>query len=211
MSLFNVTYKYLTTGVIYCCVTLVSIGPLQASNIDPYNTGQIYAYGENIGWINFKPNQGPGVSITNSTFSGMAWGENIGWINFDTNQASVIFDVNGNFSGFAWAENAGWINFTGVSINAAGEIRGYAWGENIGRINFAPNNKPILTDVITPSVCESSGSNTNFEWLEAVSINYKPHTSGNNAGYADFYDSVTMNVQHGNNNIELTPGFSSGS
>lgn len=27
-----------------------------AENIDPYDDGSQYAYGENIGWVNFEPN-----------------------------------------------------------------------------------------------------------------------------------------------------------
>ncbi len=44
-----------------------------------------YAWGTNVGWINFKPTHG-GVTINTSSgdFSGYAWGENVGWINFNS-------------------------------------------------------------------------------------------------------------------------------
>ena len=46
--------------------------------------------------------------------NGFAWGENIGWVNFDTSVAGTDrarFDAAaGRFRGYAWGENVGWIN-----------------------------------------------------------------------------------------------------
>src|SRR4030067_1169647 len=121
-----------------------------AENIDPDNDGSQYAYGENVGWINFEPSQGEGVTVTDSAVTGKAWGENIGWINLSSATGGVVNDGAGNLSGYAWGENVGWINFAptggGVTINpVTGVFSGYAWGENVGWINFAPNGKPIKT------------------------------------------------------------------
>jgi len=114
-----------------------------AGNIDPANK---FAYGENIGWINFDPSQGGGVTVTDSTITGKAWGENIGWINLSPATGGVANDGAGNLSGYAWGENIGWINFNGVTINpSSGEFSGYAWGENIGWINFVPSGNPVKT------------------------------------------------------------------
>jgi len=121
-----------------------------AGNIDPDNDGSQYAWGENVGWINFEPSQGEGVTVTDSVVTGKAWGENIGWINLSPATGGVLHDGAGNLSGYAWGENVGWINFNptgaGVKIDTAtGAFSGKAWGENIGWINFAPNGKPIKT------------------------------------------------------------------
>jgi hypothetical protein len=106
-----------------------------------------YAWGENIGWINFGTTQG-NVHITDSEMTGYAWGENIGWISLNCSNDSscstvdykVSNDGEGNLSGYAWSENTGWINFNptygGVSIDSSGNFSGYAWGENIGWIVF---------------------------------------------------------------------------
>jgi len=57
---------------------------LCAENIDPAEDGSQYAYGENVGWINFDPTYG-GVTIdSDGDFDGWAWGENIGWIHFQS-------------------------------------------------------------------------------------------------------------------------------
>lgn len=103
-----------------------------------------YAWGENIGWINFGTSQGD-VHITDSGLSGYALGENTGWLNLD----NVTNDGAGNLSGYAWGENIGWINFAptngGVIINSSGEFTGSALGENTGWIIFDCDYK-VKTD-----------------------------------------------------------------
>jgi large repetitive protein len=128
-------------------LSFLSTAPALAENID---SSSHYAYGENVGWINFKPSQGPGVTVTDSVLTGYAWGENIGWIKLDPANGGVLNDGAGNLSGYAWGENIGWINFApsggGVKINTStGVFSGYAWGENIGWINFAPSNGGVTT------------------------------------------------------------------
>ena len=113
----------------------------RAENIDPDYDGSQYAYGENVGWLNFEPSLGPGVQVSSGQLSGFVWGENIGWINLGpSTYGGVVNDGVGNLSGFAWGENVGWINFGpsygGVSIDGAGDFDGWAWGENIGWINL---------------------------------------------------------------------------
>ncbi len=121
-----------------------------AENIDPYEDDSQYAYGENVGWLNFEPNEGPGVTVSATKLIGKVWGANIGWINLDPNDTDpntgVRNDGAGRLSGFAWGENVGWINFNpkvpndandhGVTIEKNGNFSGWAWGENIGWIHF---------------------------------------------------------------------------
>jgi len=112
-----------------------------AGNIDPYEDGSQYAYGENVGWLNFKPNQGDGVQVSSGDVQGLLWAENIGWVNLSpASYGGVVNDGAGNLSGYAWGENVGWINFGpnhgGVTIDGSGNFAGWAWGENIGWVNF---------------------------------------------------------------------------
>lgn len=132
-------------------VLIFIISPASAENIDP---GNKYAYGENIGWVNFEPNgAGPtgGATVSKVKLTGYIWTENIGWINLSpASYGGVLNDGHGNLSGYAWGENVGWINFDpefsgtnyGVKIDADGNFSGYAWGENIGWINF--NNADLF-------------------------------------------------------------------
>ncbi len=111
-----------------------------APNIDPYDDDSQYAYGENIGWLNFEPSEGPGVTVTDTEVTGFVWAENIGWVNLAPNYGGVTNDRSGNLGGYAWGENVGWINFNptggGVTIDNEGNFDGRAWGENIGWIHF---------------------------------------------------------------------------
>lgn len=136
-----------------------------AGNIDPNNDGSKYAYGENVGWINFEPLLGNGVTVTDDAVAGYAWSENIGWINLSPVNGGVVNDGAGNLSGYAWGENVGWINFAptgaGVSIDpSTGEFSGYAWGENVGWIAFAPNGGGVKTLWKIPDAGGDDGTDT---------------------------------------------------
>ena len=135
-------------SVLAGCLVLC-FGNLYAENIDPDDDGSQYAYGENVGWLNFEPSQGPGVHVSQTDLSGYVWTENVGWINLSpSSYGGVVNDGAGNLSGYVWAENAGWISFScdntiscgtvnyGVTIDSDGNFDGWAWGENIGWIHF---------------------------------------------------------------------------
>ena len=99
------------------------------SSIDAVNK---HAWGENIGWTNWRdagsPSGAQGVVIHNAYLAGFVWAENLGWINLGdgspangvayANATGADFgvnrdDVSGELSGLAWGENVGWINFAG--------------------------------------------------------------------------------------------------
>lgn len=147
-----------TLGTIFSVVLLLYCSTVYAENIDPTDDGWQYAYGENVGWINFQPSFGPGVTVTDSAVTGYAWGENIGWINLSPADGGVVNDGNGNLSGYAYGENIGWINFAptggGVTIEADGTFDGWAWGENIGWIHFQNLTVPYKVQTAwTPAPC----------------------------------------------------------
>jgi len=141
------------TLAIFVVTTLASASVASAENIDPNEDGSQYAYGENVGWVNFEPNiaaPNVGATVSDEKLTGFIWAENIGWINLDPNDddpnTGVSNDGTGQLSGLAWGENVGWLNFDpnvpadandyGVTIDSDGHFSGYAWGENIGWINF---------------------------------------------------------------------------
>lgn len=51
-----------------------------------------YAYGANIGWINFETNGNPRVNLITGNLSGYAYGANVGWISLSNSQAFVQTD-----------------------------------------------------------------------------------------------------------------------
>lgn len=72
---------YITFPVLIAGLVLGLVGVVYAAgNIDATNK---WAWGTNIGWINFDPSHSQ-VTINTSTskFDGYAWGENVGWIHF---------------------------------------------------------------------------------------------------------------------------------
>lgn len=127
--------------------------------IDPAHR---YAWGENIGWTNWRdagdPPGSQGVRVHGTFLSGFIWGETVGWINvgsglpangdhyanLDGSDSGVNIDASGDLYGYAWGENIGWVQFDTRSQGsqrarldaAAHRFRGYAWGENIGWINL---------------------------------------------------------------------------
>src|SRR3989338_1236187 len=119
-----------------------------ASNTDgTIDSTYKYAWGENIGWLNFGTTEGD-VRVTDSSMTGYAWSENLGWIPLNCPNDSACNTVNyrvsnngnGTLSGYSWSEDTGWISFAptngGVTIGTSGELQGYAWGENTGWIVF---------------------------------------------------------------------------
>ena len=52
-----------------------------------------YAWGENVGWINFGSTDGD-VDVTATALDGYAWGENVGWISLNCTNDSSCATVN---------------------------------------------------------------------------------------------------------------------
>jgi hypothetical protein len=104
-----------------------------------------YAWGKNIGWVNFGTTGG-NVHVTDSALTGYAWSENYGWINLNPTKSGVTNDGAGTLSGYAWGENLGWINFNGVTINSSGIFTGSASGDVSGQISFDCSNCTVKTD-----------------------------------------------------------------
>jgi hypothetical protein len=159
----KIIFHRLTMSAIVLGVLMFFSYSVYAENIDPLNDGSQYAYGENIGWLNFEPSLGPGVTVTTSQLTGYVWAENIGWINLSpTNYGGVFNDGTGNLGGYAWGENVGWINFSptygGVTIDTDGNFNGWAWGENIGWIHF--NSQSPVAYKVQTGVYSISGTVT---------------------------------------------------
>jgi len=117
-----------------------------------------YIWSENIGWIDFKAENG-NVVIRDDELTGYAYGENTGWISLNCSNDNscgnvdykVVNDKQGNLSGYGWGENIGWIDFapesSGVVIDTDGSFSGYAYGENIGWLSFNCENNDSCNSV----------------------------------------------------------------
>lgn len=158
-------------------ILLMSVSLALAENMDPYEDGSQHAYGLNVGWLDFEPSEGPGVTVSGAMLSGYVWGENIGWINLSPVYGGVVNDGTGLLSGYAWGQNVGWINFNpnvagdpihyGVTIDHNGSFDGWAWGQNIGWIRFR-SSAPVAYKVQTCVVRFDDLANFADEWLSSV-------------------------------------------
>lgn len=182
------------------CLLALFANIAMAENIDPYEDGSQYAYGENIGWLNFEPNQGPGVTVTDTSLTGYVWAANIGWINLAPNHGGVTNDGTGLLSGYAWSQNTGWINFNpkvpgdlnhyGVTIDHDGNFAGWAWGQNIGWIHLAsstPVAYKVQTSWITSCVVDFDDLGRFCElWLQTGPGLNADFNAGNDVNFEDY-------------------------
>ena len=182
-------------------LALLTVGvALAAGNISTTNK---WAWGTNVGWINFNPDFG-GVTVYPDHLEGFAWGENVGWIRLGThtggsphtygNTLANNYGVNRNpgtgaLSGYAWSTTAGWINFNpdfgGVTVSDAGEFSGYAWGENVGWIKFngtAADNTPYKVATTGPLAVTLAGFSAEAQ-AGQVLVSWETVSEINNAGF----------------------------
>ena len=148
---------------------LVAVSSLPAATtIDNVNK---YAYGANIGWINWQGDVTNGAVIGEYVLSGFIYGANVGWINLGDgtpvnsinylNNSATDFGVNAvpsltickaDLRGFAYGANIGWINFENLGNPqvdlASGALSGYAYGANVGWINLGLMGVVLETDSI---------------------------------------------------------------
>lgn len=122
------------------------------------DTTDKYAWGENIGWINFGCSN-CSVSVTDQGLTGNAWSPQYGWINLDPLQSGVENNAEGVLSGFAWSSNLGWIDFTGVTINSSGEFLGYA--------TIKSDSSQINLNCINGNSCSSADFKVKTDWRPA--------------------------------------------
>jgi hypothetical protein len=206
-------HKHFVKLVLAVMILCLPVKLALAENIDPCDNGSQYAYGENVGWVNFEPNvAGPnvGAMVTDSNVTGFVWAENIGWINLDPNDldpsTGVKNDGTGKLSGLAWGENVGWINFDpnisgdpnhyGVTIDANGDFDGWAWGENIGWIHFS-STSPVAYKVQTSWIPTSC-------W-DATECGGQPSGDGTCDGNVNFLDLGQLKVSFFKNKGD--PGY----
>ena len=134
------------------------------------NLNNHYSYGANIGFMDWLPNGGSGVSIGEFVCAGYVYSADVGWISLGSgfpangiqyaNNSASDFGVNYSVDpsqpgvailrGYAYGANIGWINFEGVGNPRvslfSGTFSGYAYSANCGWINLGDFNVHVQTD-----------------------------------------------------------------
>jgi len=149
-----------------------------ATTIDPANK---YAYGANVGWLDFRGDTNNGAIIGEYVCSGYIYAANVGWINLGSgspangiqyqNNSGTDFGVNqdglGNLRGYAYGANIGWINFENTGAPkvdlASGRLTGYVWSANCGWISLSNSVAYVQTDTIAPGT-DSNGDGIPDAW-----------------------------------------------
>jgi hypothetical protein len=143
------------------------------TSIDAVNR---YAYGGDIGWIDWVANTNNGAILGDYVCSGYIYSGNVGWINLGSgspvngiqyqNNSASDFGVNqdglGNLIGYAWGANIGWITFEQTygkpKINLlTGGLSGYAWSANCGWISLSNAVAHVQTDYLYPGPLAPDG------------------------------------------------------
>jgi hypothetical protein len=167
--------KYIFSAAVIASVVFTSLSSLSAraaTTIDPVNR---YAYGANLGWLDWTGDTSHGAVIGEYVCSGYIYSANVGWINlgggtptngiYYQNASADDFGVNqdglGNLRGYAWGANIGWINFesTGAPrVNLLnGQLSGNVWSANCGWISLSNAVAYVQTDSLQPGTLAPDG------------------------------------------------------
>src|ERR1039458_8708853 len=149
-----------------------------AATIDAANR---YAYGANLGWMDWRGDTANGAVIGEYACSGYLYSANVGWINLGSgsptngiyyqNLSANDFGVNqdglGNLRGYAWGANIGWINFESTGAPKVdlrtGNFSGYVWSANCGWISLSNALAYVQTDTILAGA-DSDGDGIPDAW-----------------------------------------------
>ena len=151
---------------------LTVLSALAATTIDSANK---YAYGANIGWVDWRGDTANGAVIGDYVCSGYIYSANVGWINLGSgtpansiryqNLSGSDFGVNhdglGNLRGYAYGANIGWINFENTGAPTVdlktGKLSGYAYSANCGWISLSNALAYVQTDSFDPGALAPNG------------------------------------------------------
>ena len=199
-----------------------------ATTIDSVNR---YAYGANLGWMDWVADTNNGAVIGAYVCSGNIYSANVGWINLGNgsptngiryqNLSAGDFGVNndglGNLSGYAWGANIGWITFEQTygqpKINLlTGQMNGCVWSANCGWISLSNAVAYVQTDTISPGALASDG--LPIAWLltyfGTTNVNANADPDGDGMSNQQEYLAGT-DPTNPNSNLRITAeSFSSG-
>ena len=160
------------TAIRFSLLLLIGGTAHAATTIDALNR---YAYGANLGWMDWTGDGANGAVIGEYVCSGNIYAANVGWINLGSgspanqiqyqNNSAGDFGVNqdglGNLRGYAYGANIGWVNFESngaPKINLiTGQMSGSVWSANCGWISLSNAVAYVQTDSIQEGALASDG------------------------------------------------------
>jgi hypothetical protein len=204
----------LPVAIISSACILSAVFTLRAgTTIDPVNK---YAYGANIGWMDWSGDTANGAVIGEYVCSGYIYSANCGWINLGSgtpvngiyyqNNSAGDFGVNqdgfGNLRGFAYGANVGWINFTDATATGplaladqphvdlkTGTLSGYVYSANCGWISLSNAFAFVQTDSIAPGAdSDADGLPDAWELLNFGSLSATPGADPDGDGMSNLQE-----------------------
>src|SRR3989338_4117442 len=157
--------KFFRTKIIFfsffvlpCMLIFATTAVLASETNGTIDSTYKYAFGENIGWLNFGCDN-CNVYVTDTELSGFAWSKQYGWINLNPTSSGVKNNAEGALSGFAWSPNLGWIDFSQVVIDSFGEFIGHATIES--------DNSSINFNCSNGNSCSQADFKVKTDWRQA--------------------------------------------
>ena len=162
-------------------VAAVALAAVNASAGSTINASNRYAYGANLGWVDWRGDATNGAVIGEYVCSGFVYSANVGWIslgngaptngiqylNLSANDFGVNQDGFGNLRGYAYGANIGWVAFEAngaprVDLKT-GKISGLAYSANCGWIGLSNAVAVVQTDTI-PGGLDADGNGLADAW-----------------------------------------------
>jgi hypothetical protein len=163
-------------------LVLIVVSAIEPASADSnINTQYAYAWGANVGWLNWRPDAAWGVDVGQFICSGFLYSANVGWISLGSgapvngiqyqNNSATDFGVNmdssGNLRGLAYGANIGWINFEPVGAPQVdfltGSFYGFAYSANVGWISLGDATFSLAVDSISAGV-DTNGNGIPDAW-----------------------------------------------
>jgi hypothetical protein len=210
----------LKTLIIALGLLLAAPSAPAASTIDPVNH---YAYGANLGWVDWRGDTTSGATIGQYVCRGYLYAANVGWINLGSgaptngiyyqNLAAGDFGVNhdglGNLRGYAWGANIGWLNF---ETNGAptvdlrsGRLSGYIWSANCGWIGLSNAVAYVQTDSFWPGQLDTNGLPVAWELLNFGSTGLDLNADPDHDGMSNAREYLAgTNPNNANSSLRIT-------
>jgi hypothetical protein len=180
--------------------TSLIFGATTATTIDPLNK---YAYGANVGWMDWRGDTNNGAVIGDYVCSGYIYSANCGWINLGSgsplngiryknvsvNDFGVNNDGLGNLRGYAYGANIGWLNFEDTGAPKVdlrtGVITGFVYSANCGWISLSNSVASVQTDTIDPGTFDTNGLPIAWELLNFGRTGVDPNADPDGDGMSN--------------------------
>ncbi len=195
----------------FATLAVAALG-LRAHAATTINAANHFAYGANVGWMDWRGDVTSGAVIGEFICTGDIYAANVGWIRLGSgtpangiryqNNSASDFGVNhdglGNLRGFAYGANIGWLTFTNRDASGAtyegpkvdlltGRIGGFVWSANCGWISLSNAPAFVQTDRIQTGA-DTDGDGLPDAWERLHFGNLTTANAGSDTDHDGFTD-----------------------